>query len=115
MTLRSVYVTLAIAAAPLPLATTRALAGHPSIAPQQWHDVKCRRYKTAWVEVLGRDGTQGLSKEFLDRHEAFLSSNCTRRSDVCPRSPEELKIANIMVIRSMNFGAASTFVPFYCR
>ena len=115
MTVRLLCVALAIVAAPVASATGRAFAGFKSIAPQDWHDVKCRRYKKAWVEVLGREGTQGLGKDFLDRHEAFLASNCTRPSDVCPRSFEELKLANIMVVRSMDFGAASTFVPFYCH
>ncbi len=106
---------LAIAAVYFASAIPGALAGTPSVAPQDWHDVKCLRYKKAWTEVLARMGRQGLGREFLDRHDAFLASNCTTRSDVCPRSAEELKLANIMVITSMNFGAASTFVPFYCR
>ena len=108
-------IALAIAAMSYAWATPGALASSPTVAPQDWHDVKCLRYKKAWAEVLGQEGMRGLGREFLDRHDAFLASNCTRRSDVCPRSAEELKLANIMVIRSMNFGAASTFVPFYCR
>ena len=110
MTLRILRLTMALAAA-----VAGALAAHATIAPRDWHDAKCARYKQAWTEALARSGTQGLGQDFLARHEAFLDSNCTRRSDVCPRSPEELRLANIMVIRSMNFGAASTFVPFYCR
>ncbi len=115
MTPRKLTMTLAIVALLYTCATMDALAGPPTIAPQDWHDAKCSRYRKVWAEVLARRGTQGLGKDFLARHDAFLNSNCTRRSDVCPRSPEELKLANIMVIASMNFGAASTFVPFYCR
>ena len=115
MTVRMLCLTLAIVVASHARATTDALAGHPAIAPRDWHGAKCSRYRKAWTEILAREGTQGLGKDFLARHEAFLASDCTRRSDVCPRSPEELKLANIMVIASMNFGAASTFVPFYCR
>jgi len=44
--------------------------------------------------------------EFLDRHEAFLASGCTAKADVCPRSPEELELANIMVVAAMNAGTA---------
>ena len=113
--MRMLCLASAIVAALHACATAGALAAQATIAPQDWHDAKCSRYRKAWTEVLARDGTQGLGKDFLARHEAFLASNCTRRSDVCPRSPAELKLANIMVIRSMNFGAASTFVPFYCR
>jgi hypothetical protein len=82
---------------------------------QTWSEVKCDRYKKAWTEALARRGTQGLGREFLDRHEAFLASGCTARADVCPRSPEELDLANVMVILAMNAGAASTFPPFFCR
>ena len=113
--MRILCLTLAIMVASDVGVAVDALAGPPTIAPQDWHDVKCSRYRKAWAEVVAREGTQGLGQDFLAHHEAFLASNCTRRSDVCPRSPEELKLANIMVVRSMNFGAASTFVPFYCR
>ena len=82
---------------------------------QSWRDVKCIRYQKAWSGALARLGTRGLGKAFLDSHEAFLASNCTKPSDVCPQSAEELKLANIMVVLAMNAGTASTFPPFQCR
>jgi hypothetical protein len=82
---------------------------------QSWSEVKCARYRAAWSDALARRGTQGLSREFLDRHEAFLASGCTSPPDVCPRSPEEFDLANVMVILAMNAGTASTFPPFACR
>jgi hypothetical protein len=82
---------------------------------QSWPEVKCARYKNAWTEALARRGTRGLGQEFLDRHEAFVASGCTARADVCPRSTEELDLANIMVVAAMNAGTASTFPPFSCR
>jgi hypothetical protein len=88
----------------------------PAVAQEQsWPEVKCARYKKAWTEALARQGMKGLSRDFLDRHEAFLASGCTTQGSVCPRSEEELALANIMVIASMNFGTASTFPPFGCR
>lgn len=83
--------------------------------PQSWSEVKCARYKKAWADALARRGTQGLGKEFLDNHEAFLASGCMVKTDVCPRSAEELDIANMMVVAAMNAGTASTFPPFACR
>jgi hypothetical protein len=83
--------------------------------PPSWPEVKCDRYKKAWSEALARRGPQGLGQEFLDRHEAFLASGCTTRADVCPRSMEELNLANMMVVAAMNAGTASTFPPFACR
>jgi hypothetical protein len=83
--------------------------------PKSWPEVKCERYGKAWTEALIRRGRQGLSPEFVERHEAFLASGCTAQSDVCPRSTEELDLANIMVVAAMNAGTASTFPPFACR
>jgi hypothetical protein len=82
---------------------------------QSWSEVKCERYSKAWSELLTRRGTAGLSKEFVERHEAFLASGCTAKADVCPRSSEELDVANALVILAMNAGTASTFLPFACR
>jgi hypothetical protein len=109
-------------------ATSTALAGlltvwivsgaPPALAQDSspsWSEVKCVRYKKAWSEALARRGARGLGQEFLDSHEAFLASGCTARADVCPRSAEELDLANIMVIAAMNAGTASTFLPFSCR
>ncbi|MBD2745651.1 hypothetical protein IC232_02980 [Microvirga sp. BT688] len=98
-----------------------AMAGGLSFAaaqntpPKSWPEVKCERYGKAWTEALVRRGRQGLSPEFVERHEAFLASGCTTRADVCPRSEEELSMANIMVVAAMNAGTASTFPPFACR
>ncbi|POR54225.1 hypothetical protein [Bosea psychrotolerans] len=83
--------------------------------PQSWSEVKCARYKKAWSEALTRRGTQGLGPEFLADHEAFLASGCMAQANVCPKSAEELELANIMVILAMNAGTASTFLPFSCR
>jgi hypothetical protein len=84
-------------------------------AASSWSEQKCARYKEAWTELLRRRGARGLSGEFVERHEAFLASGCTTRGDVCPRSGEELEVANILVMLAMNAGTASTFLPFACR
>lgn len=83
--------------------------------PKDWREVKCERYRAAWTEALARRGTKGLGREFIDNHEAFLASGCTTQGNVCPRSEEELALANIMVVAAMNAGTASTFPPFACR
>jgi len=83
--------------------------------PQSWPEVKCARYRTAWSEALAHRGMKGLSREFIERHDAFLASGCTARGHVCPRSAEELELANMMVVAAMNAGTASTFPPFSCR
>ena len=112
---RSAAVT-AVLAASLATAHSRVMAGQDG-APRlgRWHDTKCARYTAAWSAALERFGAQGLGRAFLDRHAAFLASNCTRPADVCPRSDQEFRLANAMVVLAMNAGTASTFPPFACR
>lgn len=111
----SPIVALAAAAALLavPLAATDARA-QGGVAPT-WSEVKCDRYRAAWADALARRGRQGLGREFVARHEAFLASGCTARADVCPRSAEEFALADILTVAAMNAGTASTFLPFACR
>lgn len=94
------------------------VAADPSLAQgaaePSWTEVKCARYTKAWTDALARRGQTGLSQDFLDRHRAFLASGCTAPADVCPRSPEEFAMANILTVMAMNAGTASTFPPFKC-
>lgn len=79
-----------------------------------WPQVKCERYKASWTDALKRRGAEGLSPEFIERHEAFLKGGCTGRADVCPRTSRDFDMANVLTILAMNFGTASTFLPFGC-
>jgi hypothetical protein len=85
------------------------------ITGKSWQEIKCDRYRHAWSQALARGGRDGLSAEFLSRHDAFLASGCEGPRDVCPRSEREFDLANAMTIQSMNAGAASTFAPFACK
>lgn len=85
-----------------------------SAAPENWPAVKCERYTKAWGEALAKFGRKGLGQPFIEAHEAFLASGCSIKGEVCPRSTEELNLANVMVIMGMNQGMASTFMPFAC-
>ena len=80
-----------------------------------WSEVKCQRYSKAWKAALVHYGSAGLGTEFLARHAEFLASGCRTKADVCARSREEIRLANVMVVLAMNAGTASTFPPFYCR
>jgi hypothetical protein len=81
---------------------------------QTWPELKCAHYQASWSEALQRRGKGGLSPAFLASHEAFIASGCTDQGHVCPRSDEELALANLMTIKSMNARTASTFLPFAC-
>jgi hypothetical protein len=85
------------------------MAAHAS-----WPEEKCRRYQRAWSDMEARLGLAGLSPEFLSRHQAFIAGGCTGAANVCPRSPREFEIANIMTVLAMNAGMASTFLLFAC-
>ncbi|MDU0343821.1 hypothetical protein [Bosea rubneri] len=116
---RLVILLAAALAVDLLLAGPAALA-QPQPQPQprggeNWPAVKCERYRTAYDEATRRFGTKGLGPEFLARHDAFMASGCQTPPDVCPRSTEELNLANIMVMAGMNAGLSSTFMPFACR
>ncbi len=78
-------------------------------------EVKCERYTKAWNQALARRSTKGLGETFMTSHAAFLASGCTARADVCPRSAEELEMANTLVLMAMSEGMSSTFLPFACR
>ncbi|MGO4523250.1 hypothetical protein AB4097_00130 [Microvirga sp. 2MCAF35] len=112
LSLKTIAATVALLAGFIASGATLSVAQEPQ--PQSWPEVKCARYKKAWSEALAHRGTKGLSREFIDRHEAFLASGCLTKGDVCPRSAEELKLANMMVVAAMNAGTASTFPPFSC-
>jgi hypothetical protein len=74
----------------------------------------CPRYAENWAEALRRFGAGGLGADFLARHGEFLASGCRSRVAVCPATPAEQRMADVMTILAMNAGAASSFVPFRC-
>jgi hypothetical protein len=80
----------------------------------EWTAEKCRLYANAWDDAKKAYGTEQLGQAFLDRHDAFLASDCTGPHDVCPASDAETAMANTLTIMSMSEGMASTFVPFAC-
>ncbi|MGK7860973.1 hypothetical protein [Falsiroseomonas sp. E2-1-a4] len=89
-------------------------AAAQAFATRDWNAEKCARYTALWPQALAMFGREGLGAEFLDRHAAFLASGCRARVEVCPRSVQELALADAMTIAAMNAGTASSFVPFRC-
>ena len=84
-------------------------------ARPDWPAVKCELYRKAWQEVLAQRGPAGLGEAFIERNEAFIASGCTTRADVCPRTAQELTVANILSLKAMNAGMTGSFLPFACR
>ena len=96
----------------LTTATPHALA---QTRQDAWQREKCAAYATAWTEAQRRFGTAGLGPSFIDGHAAFLASGCRTGRDICPRTAEELAMADRLTVAAMNTGTASTFPPFRCR
>jgi hypothetical protein len=94
-----------------------ALGAMPAAAQPapSWAELRCGRYTAAWSEALARFGRAGLGAVFLERHEAFIRSGCRERLGVCPRSTEELAIADAVTVAAINAGATGSFLPFACR
>lgn len=79
-----------------------------------WQMQKCAVYEDAWAGALAYFGSDSLDADFVADNESFIAGGCTDQGHVCPRSSEELDIANALTIAVMNAGAASTFPPFRC-
>lgn len=74
---------------------------------------RCAAYRDAFETALTRFGKAGVSPEFIERSNAFVASNCAGERNVCPRSNEELRIANVIVMRAVG-ATGGTFMPFAC-
>ncbi|MBN9064016.1 MAG: hypothetical protein BGP06_07335 [Rhizobiales bacterium 65-9] len=83
----------------------------PASQPSQ--QVKCDAYRKAFDAVVARVGRKGLSDEFIGRNAAFVEASCAGERNVCPRSPEELRVANIIVAQAVS-STGGTFMPFGC-
>ncbi len=83
--------------------------------PHDWSAQKCSFYGKAWRDLLTHVGREGISADFIARNEAFIRSDCTDRSDICPATRQEGELVNKLTMATMNFGTASTFVPFVCK
>lgn len=79
-----------------------------------WTQRKCVLYTAAWKRVVGDERPAGVSDEFVSAHDAFLASGCLDRGRVCPRSPRELEIADILSLMAVSEGMAGSFLPFDC-
>lgn len=79
-----------------------------------WTEQKCVLYQRAWDSAYAAIGPDGISAEFISKNTAFVSTGCQDPIGVCPRSDEEIDMANMLTVMTMSEGMASTFVPFNC-
>lgn len=100
-------------------AAVLALAVHPSTRAQDaadlsWSAQKCSIYSNAWQAALRMQGATGIGEEFTAWNAAFVASGCLGDRNVCPRSPEELALTDLLTIMVVSEGIAGTFLPFGC-
>ncbi len=102
------------AAAALLLALAAGQASAQTAPGRNWAEEKCHRYRQASDDALRRQGREGLSRDFLAAHARFIAGGCTGAERICPRSSREIDLANVLTVRAMNAGMASTFLPWAC-
>lgn len=83
--------------------------------PDEWTREKCVRYERAFRQLLPSVAPKGVTDGFIKGNESFIAAGCSNGADVCPNSPADFELANALTIAAMNFGTASTFLPFVCR
>jgi hypothetical protein len=82
---------------------------------QTWQEKKCAFYAKAWRELLALSRDTGVTEAFIRGNEAFIAAGCSNGADICSSAPADIALANKLTIAAMNFGTASTFLPFICR
>lgn len=94
--------------------TLTAPATADQTAPGSWTDRKCTLYRHAVEDAFALLGRDGITDAFMDENDAFIANGCVARGGVCPRSEQDIAMANLLTTMTMNEGMASTFVPFDC-
>lgn len=91
--------------------------GVPGVAAADgdWTARKCVLYEAAFADAVAILGKTGLRPAFLRQNDAFIASGCVTQGGVCAETPEEIALADMLTVMTMNEGMASTFVPFGCK
>ena len=87
----------------------------PASEATAWQIAKCRFYEETWRDMIAHYGSEILTPEFRDENERFIRSTCLQRIPVCPRSSEDLAIANALTLGTMNGDVGGSFLPFACK
>jgi len=83
-------------------------------AKPSWREEKCVRYTRDWREALSRFGREGLGDGFVAGNDAFVRSGCAAARPICPATPKDRKLADVLALRVVNAGMSTTFLPFDC-
>ncbi|GAA6188176.1 hypothetical protein NBRC116596_12390 [Litorivita sp. NS0012-18] len=95
--------------------TILAAVGAHGAQADAWSERKCFYYEAAVGDALAALGREGLRAEFLAQNDAFIAAGCVKTHAICPATPQEGRLVDMLTMMTMNEGMASTFVPFGCR
>lgn len=105
---------IALSLAPLIILLSPGHARAQDAGGSDWQAEKCRIYEANWTSALEFFGSDDINYNFMASNENFIAGGCTEQVNACPRSNQELEIANALTLAMMNAGTASTFLPFRC-
>ena len=80
-----------------------------------WTLEKCALYQHAVNDAINLLGQDGLRVGFLEENANFIAAGCHRTDAICAVTDQEIALANLLTVMTMNEGMASTFVPFSCK
>ena len=87
----------------------------PQVFKADWAAKKCGLYQLAFQDAIGMLGMAGLGSAFLEQNDEVIASGCAANIRVCAKTSEEIALADLLTVMTMNEGMASTFVPFSCK
>ncbi len=76
--------------------------------------IRCVSYREMIGIALANVDGNALTKAFLERHEAFVASDCSLTVPVCPKSPADFAFADLLTMMTVSANMGSTFTPFRC-
>lgn len=88
-------------------------AGQTGVSPE-WTAEKCRRYTRAWDHATAGGVLAQLTPAFVADHDRFLADGCRTRGRVCPVTPAERRLADLLSLMAVAEGMAGSFLPFSC-
>jgi hypothetical protein len=85
----------------------------PSAADAGWTERKCQLYGRAWDYAAQGDALQGVSRDFIGAHEAFIASGCLE-GKICPGNDAARALADTLSLMAVAEGMTGSFLPFVC-
>ena len=86
--------------------------GGVNVTPD-WRAEKCARFERAWNAVIDGQGAR-MSAGFVEGVDAFVTSHCEDRQDICPAPGADFEAADMLALMVVSEGMTTSFLPFGC-